>query len=249
MTIHKLGILKTDDIREELQSKFGSYPNMFESLFRQVAPRLQFITYDVAKEEHPDPIDECDAYLITGSKAGVYDDLPWISSLKQLVRDLAEKRIPLAGICFGHQVIAASFGGEVIKSPAGWGVGVHEYRISRRLNGLEKDSSFRIIATHQDQVVQAPERADILAHNEFCPIAGLISHERNYISFQGHPEFTKEYFLDLLNHLKEVSRKRSDAARTSMSRKIHPQVVAKSILDFLNSRHIERQRKTPSAAS
>ena len=162
MTIHTLGILKTDDVREELQSKFGSYPTMFETLFGKADPQLQFITYDVAQEEHPKPLNSCDAYLITGSKAGVYDDFPWIVSLKKLVQDLAQHKIPVAGICFGHQVIAASFGGKVIKSPSGWGVGTHKYQLNKQLNGIGKDSLFTIIATHQDQVVKVPHQADIL---------------------------------------------------------------------------------------
>lgn len=235
MTISTLGILKTDDVKEEWQSEFGNYPCMFTDLFNRVAPKLEFRTYDVTREEHPRPLDSCDAYIITGSKAGVYDDFPWIGSLKKLIRELAQQSIPLAGICFGHQILAAAFGGEVVKSSSGWGVGVHKYQLRKNLNGMEKDSHFSIIATHQDQVIKPPTDSEVLASNDFCPIAGLVSTENGFISFQGHPEFSKDYFLALLERrLHSVGKERGEQARQSMAQKIQPESVAKSILDFLN---------------
>ena len=237
MTIKTLGILKTDDVKEEWQKEFGNYPCMFIELFSRANPKLEFKTYDVTNEEHPQPLDSCDAYIITGSKAGVYDDFPWIASLKQLIREIAEQGVPLAGICFGHQALAAAFGGQVIKSPAGWGVGVHRYQLQKKLDGLAKDSQFSIIATHQDQVIKPPKDTEVLARSDFCPIAGLISTKKNFISFQGHPEFSKEYFLALLERRlgsAGVGKERGEQARQSMAEKIQPDLIAQSILYFFN---------------
>ena len=47
---------------------------------------LEIRDYDVQRGEYPASIDECDAYLITGSRESVYDDQPWIHRLAEFVR-------------------------------------------------------------------------------------------------------------------------------------------------------------------
>lgn len=233
--IQTLGILQTDDVQPEWQEEFGTYPTMFRKLFTQVTPELKFKTFDVTRLEHPRSLKECNAYLITGSRAGAYEDRQWIGELKQLIRAIATQGIPLAGICFGHQVIAAAFHAKVIKAAAGWGVGVHEYRLNQPLNGLAQDDKFKLIATHQDQVVEVPVQARILAQSAFCPIAALISTEKNFITFQGHPEFSKEYFLHLLNNrLTKIGEERTAAAHQSMSQDVVPTTIAAAIMEFFN---------------
>jgi len=84
----KLGILKTDTVRPELVGRFGQYPDMFMRLLGAADPALEFAVYDVEQDEYPARVDDADAYLITGSKASVYDDEAWIAHLKAYVRDL-----------------------------------------------------------------------------------------------------------------------------------------------------------------
>lgn len=74
----KIGVLKTDDVRKELVGEYGEYPEMFADLLRSQDPTLEFSTYEVQHGQYPAQIDEVDAYLITGSKTGVYDDKEWI---------------------------------------------------------------------------------------------------------------------------------------------------------------------------
>ena len=76
----------------------------------------------------PDPAG-LEAILLTGSPAGVYDDLDWIAPLERFVRAAYHAKIPMAGICFGHQLIAQALGGTVRKSEKGWGIGRHVYDV------------------------------------------------------------------------------------------------------------------------
>ena len=110
MTLH-LGILQTDSVLEDLQPRFGDYPTMFEGLFHAEAPSMTFTTYNV-QHELPQ-IHDCDAYLITGCKLSVYDDFLWIRELADFVARAIEAKKKILGICFGHQLIAHFFGGEV----------------------------------------------------------------------------------------------------------------------------------------
>ena len=75
---------------------------------------------------------QADAWLVTGSRHGVYDDLPWIEPLKAFLRACVAARVPVVGICFGHQILAEALGGRAVKSDRGWGLGVQDYELVAR---------------------------------------------------------------------------------------------------------------------
>jgi GMP synthase-like glutamine amidotransferase len=106
MTLH-LGILQTDSVLDGLQERFGDYPEMFGGLFTAEDPSIRITTYDVQRML-PTTLD-CDAYLITGCKLSVYDDLPWIRELAEFVAQAIDGKKKILGICFGHQLIAHFF--------------------------------------------------------------------------------------------------------------------------------------------
>ena len=109
-----IAILETGKPPAELIPSFGRYPEMLERLIG-----IEARTYEVEAGELPADAGAHDAYLITGSPAGVYDDLPWIPKLEAFL-GLAKGRAKLVGICFGHQIMAQAFGGHVEKSSKGW---------------------------------------------------------------------------------------------------------------------------------
>ena len=154
MSVH-LGIVQTDSVLEDLQPRFGDYPQMFEGLFREQDPEMTFTTYDV-QHALPDAL-ECDAYLITGCKLSVYDDLPWIRELASFVRQAIEAKKKILGICFGHQLIAHFFGGESGPAPAGWGVGVQTSDLVMTYGWMgevnQNPSQLHLVASHKDQVL------------------------------------------------------------------------------------------------
>lgn len=194
----RIGILKTDDVRSTLVTEFGEYPDMFIQLLREVEPALEFTIYDVQRNHYPGDVDEADAYLITGSKAGVYEDFEWVHSLAGYVRQLREVNKKLVGICFGHQMVAHALGGRVEKSERGWGVGRHSYTLSAAAAQYgEPGSTFSILASHQDQVLVPPEAATVLASSDFCPVA-MTQVDNFALTFQGHPEFCPGYARNLM---------------------------------------------------
>ena len=65
----KIGILKTDAVREEWAQEYGEYPDMFMAILGAQDPSLAFTTYDVRHGEYPASLDDEDAYLITGKPA------------------------------------------------------------------------------------------------------------------------------------------------------------------------------------
>ncbi len=113
----KLAILETGAPPGDLAERFGDYPAMFRDL---LGNGFETDSFDVAAGEYPAKVDDYDAYLITGSPAGVYDKLPWIAPLTTFLKR-AKGRAKLVGICFGHQIMAEAFGGHVEKSVQGLG--------------------------------------------------------------------------------------------------------------------------------
>ncbi|WP_432698052.1 glutamine amidotransferase-related protein [Marinobacterium sp. YM272] len=195
----KTGILATGITPPELLEQYGSYADMFVALLGNEDPEMTFEIFDVRDDDFPASIDSFDAWVITGSRCGVYDNLPWMQRLSGLIREIYDAGQPLVGICFGHQIVASAFGAKVEKYEAGWGVGLNTYRIEGDwgfLAGDEQDS-FTINAMHQDQVLELPQNARLFASSEFCRYAGLVYDDR-ILTLQAHPEFSNDYERELV---------------------------------------------------
>lgn len=200
----KLGILKTDTVRPEWVGEFGEYPDMFMRLLHAADPELEFVVYDVVRGEYPGDIDEVDAYLVTGSKASVYEDQEWIRRLMEFVRELHRRRKKLVGICFGHQLVAHALGGRTAKSPGGWGVGLHRHSFASVPDWHDGDDpELAILVSHQDQVERPAPGSRVLAGSEFCENA-VTQLGEHILTFQGHPEFVAAYSRNIMSARREV---------------------------------------------
>ncbi len=199
-----IGILETGIPPEGYKEIYGSYPDMFRDLLSASDSQLEFNYYQVLEGNIPSDPTNCDAWLITGSKFGVYEDHPWIPPLSELVRKAFDADIPMIGICFGHQLVVQALGGKVIKSDKGWSLGVSQYQITHKTPWMPNaDDSFAIQAYHQDQVVELPENTQVIAGSEFCPYAALNIADK-VITFQGHPEFSSTYIKALLINRRDM---------------------------------------------
>lgn len=195
----RIGILQCDDVVTSLQPLYGNYPQMFAEQLRAQLPECELPVYRVLDGELPGSHDECDAWLITGSRFGVNDGLPWIDALCGFVRTLWEHQRPLIGICFGHQLMARALGGTVRQSERGWGVGLSFNQVIERKDWMQPfQAHLDLLVSHQDQVVILPPQAQVLASSEFCPYY-MIQYGDCFLSVQGHPEFCKDYCRDLMS--------------------------------------------------
>lgn len=191
----KIGILKTGRPPKPAIPQFGTYPDMFMRLLGDDA--YDWRTYAADEGEYPDAPEDCDAYIVTGSAAGVYDVDPWIPQLLAFLRQ-AKGRAKLVGVCFGHQAMAQAFGGQVIKSPKGWGIGEQAYDVIAREPWMDDAAAIRLPGSHQDQVVALPPDAEVIAANAFCPMGALAYRDQPAISMQLHPEFDPAYAVALI---------------------------------------------------
>jgi GMP synthase-like glutamine amidotransferase len=186
----QIAILRTGVPPADLRPRYGLYDDMFDRL---LGPGFESVRYDVVAGEYPERPSDHDAYLVTGSPAGVYEPLDWIPPLIDFLR-AAKGEAALVGVCFGHQVMAEAFGGHVEKSPRGWGVGVHVYDVLERAPFMAgAPDRIAVPVSHQDQIVVQPPATRILAASDFSPYGMLLYEDQPALSMQFHPEFEEGY--------------------------------------------------------
>ena len=130
-----------------------------------------------------------DGVVVTGSRSSVYYDEDWIDLLVDYVAGVHDAGVPLLGVCFGHQVIAAALGGDVAT--------MGEYEIGYREVEVATDDplfdgigdSFTVFTTHSDTVVELPPGAELLAENDYGVHAFRAG---DAVGVQFHPEYDPE---------------------------------------------------------
>ncbi len=234
----RIGILETDILQPAIKEKYGSYAEMFQSLFLSVDDNLEFKVFQAIEGEYPENMDECEAYIITGSKSSAYDNEPWIKQLREYIVALHEHRSKLIGICFGHQIIAMSLGGLTEKNEKGWVVGNSLSKIKKEKPWMGHEMAktkkqFALLVSHQDQVISLPAQAELIASNTFCPNASFQI-ANHILCFQGHPEFSADYLSYLMNKRRDIiGEEKYKKAMDSLQYELDALLVARWIVDFI----------------
>lgn len=140
--------------------------------------------FSVVDREFPETYD-FDAVVVTGSRASVYWDEPWIAETREWVRGALECGLPALGICWGHQLLADVLGGTV--EP------MDEYELGYRtvrhrgadlFDGVPEE--FTVFTTHSDAVTELPEGTELIAENDY----GVHGFRRGRVyGLQSHPEY------------------------------------------------------------
>lgn len=144
----------------------------------------EVVEFDVVSGELPDGFG-FDAGVVTGSRASVYWDEPWIADLQSWVGEAIDRDLSFLGVCFGHQLLADVCGGTV-EAMGEYEIGYRtvEHRGSRLFEGV--DSEFTVFTTHSDSVVELPPGAELLAENDYG-VHGFRKGEVYGVQF--HPEY------------------------------------------------------------
>jgi GMP synthase (glutamine-hydrolysing) len=124
------------------------------------------------------------AIILSGGPSSVYaDDAP---RCDDKVYTMGK---PLLGICYGLQLIAQKFGGEVDKSAKreyGRAEIIVEDKSSKFLKDIPKKAS--VWMSHGDSLKKLPEGFHIIARTNNAPICAIADEKRNIYGVQFHPE-------------------------------------------------------------
>ena len=199
----KVCILENDDLDPAIAATYQGYAAMFVRLFRDAGADWEFDILHTPSGQYPASFDDYGAVVLTGSKADSFSDEPWVLELRHRVTLLLEQKKKLLGICFGHQLIALCLGAKVGRAPQGWGVGRMAYDWQAQDLPLPPEhSQLALLASHQDQVLELPSGAALLASNSHCPVAAYTV-GGDVFCVQGHPEFVEDYSAFLLGRRRE----------------------------------------------
>jgi GMP synthase-like glutamine amidotransferase len=225
-----VGLLECDHVAPEFTAIAGDYRDMFGRLLPDVA----FQYYDVCNGQFPDSANACDAYLCTGSRYSVYDDIDWIVRLKAFVRNIQTSGKQYVGVCFGHQLLGEALGGKVEKAATGWNVGIHAFNMHRTEGWMQPfQPRVQLMMMCQDQVIRLPEQAVLLAAAETCPVA-MFQVGNNMLGIQGHPEFPKAYEAALLESRRgRIGDEKTTAGLDSLVREVDDGLMSRWMFQFL----------------
>jgi GMP synthase-like glutamine amidotransferase len=134
-----------------------------------------------------------DAIVLSGSDRSVLSGTSWMLGEEALLRAAVRTGTPTLAICFGHQLLAKAFGGEIV---------TREKRIGLfEIEPLGCDPLFDSVSTpalvpeqHSEHVVSVPEGFVLVATSDYCPVQA-IRHERAPVyGLQFHPCYDDDVF-------------------------------------------------------
>ena len=171
---------------------FGSqYSQLIARRIREAGVFCELYPYDNAEaaiaDQKPSGI-----ILSGGPETVTTDDTP------RAPQQVFELGVPVLGICYGMQTMAAQLGGKVVSSDQ------HEYGYaqvrarghSQLLRDIEDHTSpegyglLDVWMSHGDRVEALPEGFTLMAETDSAPVAGMADESRNFYGVQFHPEVT-----------------------------------------------------------
>jgi GMP synthase-like glutamine amidotransferase len=171
----------------------------FIDLLQPLNVDAKFDVYYTTRDQFPQKIDDYEAILLTGSPCSVHDDLGWIPRLIELVREANGKHLRIIGSCFGHQLLARAFGGEVGFNEHGWVIGNYPVHTQGEYDWMQPGAATTgLYHFNQERVTCLPEAAVAFARTDAYDNYGYTLGD-NILSFQGHPEQPHRAMVNFLN--------------------------------------------------
>ena len=192
-----IALLVTNTDRSAFAARHPRDAEKFARLLGGVRPGWRLTAFDLPAGEVPRG--RFDGLLIGGSPASVNEPAGWRDGLFATIRGAAADGLPMAGVCYGHQAIAAALGGRVAANPGGWVLGCVETRFDRAAPWIDGPAVV-LAAAHAEQVAALPPGAEVLGHSPGCPVAAYRI-GTGVFAIQHHPEITLGFLAALVEEL------------------------------------------------
>jgi GMP synthase (glutamine-hydrolysing) len=221
-------ILKTGSTFSGIAHELGDFEDWIIAATGE-APGL-FVIADGFDESLPS-LEQLSGIIITGSHLMVSDGGSLFDLWSQLVRDSVVRRLPVLGICYGHQLLAQALGGVVTDHPGGRELGQVEIEM---VTVAQDDPLFSVLpqkfsayASHLQSIQKLASGAFVYGENSF--------EQHHAVRFapavwgvQFHPEFNQRIMRAYIEYLRP--RLKSDAEINVLLKKVQPLPEAGLIL-------------------
>ncbi len=236
-----IAIVKTGETFPEINRRFGDFERWIRDGLG--TKDVDVIVVDPRNEAAmPDPA-VLAGIVVSGSHAMLSDDTGWMRSLAAWLRQAVSRRIPLLGICFGHQILAQAMAGSVEDRVCGAELGTVEVSLTSAaiddpLFG-NLTPTFPAQVVHWQSVVELPERAIVLAHSPLEPYQAIRVGDCAW-GVQFHPEMSEAVMHSYIDALAESVAVNEAVGRTVRQALKDTPVARRILLNFLD--YAERDR-------
>ncbi|XP_057465230.1 gamma-glutamyl peptidase 5-like [Actinidia eriantha] len=199
----KFAVLHCAEDSDFVKKKYGGYFGVFMGMLAEDGEAWD--VYRVVAGEFPDDdaIGGYEGFVITGSCSDAHANDLWICRLLNLLKKLDSMKKKVLGICFGHQILGRALGGKVGRAITGWDIGirtVHFSPSSKLFASLKMPKMLSVIECHQDEVWELPPKVEVVAWSNKAGIE-MFRYGDHIMGIQGHPEYTKDILLHLVDRL------------------------------------------------
>lgn len=236
-----LYIVKTGSTLPSIARQHGDFEQWIQAGLAPphllAADRLPMTVLDAVQPSdgalaYPEP-GACAGVVISGSHAMVTDDAPWMQQLQQWLYQVCMAGVPVLGICFGHQLLAHTLGGQVGVHPAGLELGTVPVSIQADVthDPLWKDmpACFDAQVVHYQTVRRLPPGACVLAGNSHEPHQAF--RWRHHVwGVQFHPEFSSAAMQAYIAHIVQDLERHGACALPQLLQRCAPTPQAAQLL-------------------
>ncbi|MET0540412.1 MAG: glutamine amidotransferase [Variovorax sp.] len=187
---HPLVIVKTGDTFDELRNARGDFEHWIATGLGDT--RLPVVVLDPRRGDTLPAPGQLSAVVLSGSHSMVSHRADWSESTAAWLADVVNQGKPVLGICYGHQLLAHSLGGEADDHPAGLEIGTVTVSLTDAsaddplFQGMPREFPANVV--HRQSALRLPAGAVRLAGNAFEPHQAFRIGERAW-GVQFHPEF------------------------------------------------------------
>ena len=219
MESDQVKILVVDCVEKE-SLPLGGVEGWFRAALQKCDSKVEVKTVRASAPDWEKEVGWADAVMISGSPRDAFADDEWTHALMAKVARLLEKKKPVLGVCYGHQILGRVQGGKVERCEGGWELGETKIGLtpegvhSHLLAGLPREMN--VMQSHRDCVLEVPGKGVLLASSPHTKVQAAQWAERVY-GVQFHPEFTGEVIRGVWAERREKWR---DQAKFNLDEKL-----------------------------
>ncbi len=200
----KLLVIKTGDTYDHIKKTKGDFEDWILNSMDMVRSACMIV--DLPSGHTLPSLDEVAGAVITGSHDMVTDRLEWSENAVPWLQTAVVRKVPILGICYGHQLLAYALGGIIGDNPTGREFGNTDVYLTKsgKSDPLFKNipESMKVHVCHKQSVTSLPETARHLAWNEAEKHHGFVVGE-NVWGLQFHPEFDAEITINYIQSFRD----------------------------------------------
>ena len=166
---------------------FGSqFTQLIARRIRELGVFSEIISHKKIKSKNIDAYTK--GIILSGGPLNVYEIRKY-----SFDKNIIEKKLPILGICFGHQIISKLNGGKIKQSKH------REFglvNINKKKNSLltknffNNKSTTKVWMSHADQVIKLPKNFNVIASSQNSKFAIVENKSKKFYGVQFHPEVT-----------------------------------------------------------